>query len=358
MARLRFYALLMVGSFAVGEAKSQSVKSAGVFLEDLTWPQATEALTPDAVVVIPLGAQAKAHGAHLPLGTDFIQSQFFARQLAATEKVIVAPQLNYGFYFPFVKFQGSTSLRHSVAQYMVEDICRSLSRFGPRRFYVVNEGIVTNAALKPAAVVLASEGILLTFTDLTSPKVDSLVKRIQGQKEGGHADEIETSKVLYMSPKTVHMELAKKDFGVRKGRGFPTPDSTEAGHYLPNGIWGDATLATKEKGASIVKGMLLIMKEDISSLRRSTLPTPVKSDLRVYVGRYQTIDNKVLSIADNNGLTVTFDGLPKERLNNEGYDYFSGFYYELWFEKNDAGKIKNVRLVDVSGKTTVAQKLE
>lgn len=356
MKRFNLYALLMVWTFSVQKANSQTASSSGIFLEDLTWPQAAKQLTTETIVVIPLGAQAKAHGAHLTLSTDFIQSQFFVQQLIKTEPVVVAPQLNYGFYFPFVKFQGSTSLRHSVAQHMVEDICRSLSRFGPRRFYIVNEGMVTNAALRPAASILAAEGILLSFTDLTSPRVDSLVKRIQGQKEGGHADEIETSKVLYMRPETVNMKLAKPSYGIRKGRGFPTPDSTETGHYLPDGIWGDPTLATKEKGERFTKAMLQIMKDDIAELRHSALPKPAKPDLKDYLGIYKTTDDKTVSIIDKNGLIVAFNNLPNEKLNYDGNDYFAGFYYEVWFERNDTGQIKSLRLVDVSGKTTTAKK--
>ena len=37
----------------------------GVLLEDLTWIEAEKALTPDTVVVIPLGAASKEHGPHL-----------------------------------------------------------------------------------------------------------------------------------------------------------------------------------------------------------------------------------------------------------------------------------------------------
>jgi len=310
------------------------------------------------VVLIPLGSQAKAHGAHLTLNADFLQSQYFAKELVKTDSVVVAPQLNYGFYFPFVKFHGSTSLRHSVAKNTVVDICRSLARFGPRRFYIINEGIVTNAALKPAADILAAQGILLAFTDLTSPKVEALLQKFKRQKEGGHADEIETSKLLYMQPKSVDMRLAKKDFGVRKGRGFPTPDSTETGHYLPNGIWGDATLASKEKGRRITIGMLQIMQEDIAQLRRAPLPAPVKENYAEFSGTYQTEDGKALVVTEENGLTVAFDNLPKEKVYAEGGDYFSGFYYEVWFYRNNAGNIAHLRFADVTGQIKKAKKLQ
>lgn len=356
MKTFKLSALLLVFVIISQPMNAQVTKPAGVFLQDITWPEAVKRLNAESVIVIPLGAQAKAHGPHMLLNTDFIQSEYFAREIAKTENIIVAPQLNYGFYFPFVKFHGSTSLRHSVAKNMIVDICRGLSNFGPKRFYVINEGIITNAALKPAADILAEQGIVLSFTDLTGHRVDSLFKSIQKQKEGGHADEIETSKVLYMQPAAVNMKLAKKDYGIRKGRGFPTPDSTEMGHYMPNAIWGDATLATKEKGKKITMGMLQIIRNDIARLRLTPLPAPVKHDYQSYVGTYQAVGNKAVSVTDEGGLVVTYNNLPKERLNHEGYDYFSGFYYEVWFDRNDAGEITNLRLVDVTGKATIAKK--
>ena len=37
----------------------------GVMLGDLTWQQAEKILTPETIIVIPLGAEAKEHGPHL-----------------------------------------------------------------------------------------------------------------------------------------------------------------------------------------------------------------------------------------------------------------------------------------------------
>ena len=42
----------------------------GRVLSRMTWVEAKAALTPDTVVVIPLGAGSKEHGPHLPLDTD------------------------------------------------------------------------------------------------------------------------------------------------------------------------------------------------------------------------------------------------------------------------------------------------
>ena len=54
----------------------------GVLLEDLTWVEADRVLKRDAVVVIPIGAEAKEHGPHLKLKTDFILAEYLKRKVA------------------------------------------------------------------------------------------------------------------------------------------------------------------------------------------------------------------------------------------------------------------------------------
>lgn len=357
MQRTSLYMLVvwLVGSAL---ALAQSTTPKGLFLDQISWMEAAKQLSPQTVVVIPLGAQAKEHGPHLPLGTDYIQAQYLANQIAHTESVVIAPALNYGFYYPFVTFPGSTSLRYSVAKNMIVDICRGLAAFGPQRFYVINEGIATNAILKPAAELLAREGILLTFTDLTGKEVKALVKSVQQQKEGSHADEIETSKVLYMQPGKVNMKLAKQEYGIRKGRGFPTKDSTQQGHYLPSGIYGDATLASYEKGKTITDGMLQIIKADLARLRQASIPAVIRPELTSYLGQYETVAKTVATIRDEQGLVCQFSFYPAEKLHAEGDGYFAGFYYEVWFQTDEAGGITSLRIVDVSGTVSLAKKVK
>src|SRR5438067_8180535 len=89
-------------------------------LANMTWLDARSALTSDAVVVIPLGAEAKEHGPHLPLDTDFVQANAFTDRLVdAGENVVVAPALNYGFYPAFTEYPGSTNLTENTARDVV-----------------------------------------------------------------------------------------------------------------------------------------------------------------------------------------------------------------------------------------------
>lgn len=256
--------LAMPGAQAPGADKA-------IRLEQYSWVEAEKFLTPDAVVVIPLGAALKEHGPHLKLRNDLTMAEYLTGRVAAVSSVVVSPPLTYHFYPAFLEYPGSTSLTLDTARDFTVQVARSLARYGPRRFYVLNTGISTIRALEPAAAALAQEGILLRYTDL-GPTTERVAARVRQQQGGSHADEIETSMMLYIDPAAVNMKLAVKDFApssppVRLHR-QPSP----TGIYSPSGIWGDPTLATRDKGQIIVEGLVSTMLAEIEALRGAAVP--------------------------------------------------------------------------------------
>ena len=241
----------------------------GILLENLSWQEAEKVLTDSTIVVIPLGAAAKEHGPHLKLNNDWRMAEYLKQRVLAEAEVVIAPTVPYHFYPAFVEYPGSTSLRLETARDLIVDICRSLARFGPRRFYVLNTGVSTLRALAPAAEILAADKILLHYTNIL--KVAEPAEKAVSQQEGGtHADEIETSMMLYIDPTSVDMNKAAKDYHPGKGPLTRKPDGE--GVYSPTGIYGDATLATREKGEKVVEATVEGILRDLQELRRSKLP--------------------------------------------------------------------------------------
>jgi creatinine amidohydrolase len=234
-------------------------------LSNLSWLDARQALTAETIVLIPLGAAAKEHGPHLRLDNDRILAEYLARRVAEQENVVVAPTLTYHFYPAFVAYAGSTSLRLETARDMVIDVIASLAAFGPRRFYVLNTGVSTVRALEPAAAALAERGFVMHFTRIDRPG-NAAVRSVQEQEGGSHADEIETSMMLYIDPQCVDMSEAADDY--HPGNGPLTPNAGETGVYSATGIYGNATLATVEKGRIIVEATVADLIRDVSALRR------------------------------------------------------------------------------------------
>lgn len=238
--------------------------NAAVLLEALSWDEAEHILTPDAVVIIPLGAESKEHGRHLQLNNDFLMAEYLKKRVLASAPptVVVAPTINYNFYPAFLEYPGSTSLSLDTARSVITDIVHSLARYGPRRFYILNTGISTLKPLAQAAADLAKDGILLHYTDLT--KDDPVEKKLR-QSGGTHADEIETSMMLYIAPETVRMNRAARDLNSHQPGGL-TRDPHGKGTYSPTGAWGDPTLATREKGQAVVESLVSTILKDIADV--------------------------------------------------------------------------------------------
>lgn len=238
----------------------------GVLLEDLTWVEAEKVLRPETVVVIPIGAESKEHGPHLKLKTDYLEAEYYKQQILQRADVVIAPTVNYSFYPAFGEYPGSTSLRLETSRDVLVDICRSLSHFGPKRFYALNTGVSTIRALKPAAEILAKDGIMLRYTDILAAGA-AVEDRVKKEEGGTHADEIETSLMLYINPETVDMRKAVKDY--HPGNGPLTRDPHKPGVYSASGIYGDATLATREKGEAVAHATVEAMLREIDALRRA-----------------------------------------------------------------------------------------
>jgi len=254
-------------------AAPQSTKAPShpaVLLEKLTWDEAEPLLTPDTVVVIPLGAGSKEHGRHLQLNNDFLMAEYLKRRVleAGPQNVVIAPTINYSFYPAFLEYPGSTSVSLETARAMFNDIVRSLAHYEPRRFYIINTGISTLRPLSLAATDLAKDGIVLRYLDLSQ---EGPVEKKLRQSGGTHADEIETSETLYIAPETVQMKKAVRDLNPDQP-GPLTRDPKGKGTYSPSGAWGDPTLATREKGQAIVESTVATILHEIEALSHERPP--------------------------------------------------------------------------------------
>ena len=223
----------------------------GVKLETLSWVEAERYFAANPVVVIPLGAAAKEHGPHLPLNNDAIIAAWLADQVCRLRPVVIAPLINASYYPAFVDYPGSISLRAETARDVIIDSCNSLARFGLTRFYVLNTGLSTLGPLAAARSVLGEK---LVFEYLVLDKaLQTLPSGLLAQGYGSHADEAETSLMLYIAPDVVDMSLAVDD-GI-EGEGRLTRQRGE-GLWSQSGVYGQATLASADKGRSIADHLL------------------------------------------------------------------------------------------------------
>ena len=248
----RFIALSTVLCFSF----ASNADTPGAYLGDLSWPEAERRFSESPVVIVPFGAGAKEHGPHLPMNADRVVMDYLLRAAVESSDVIVAPPILHGWFPAFRDFPGTEVADPSIFRNYVQQVSMSLVNQGAQRIIFLNTGIskATGLPISIAAreirVQTGVPTLVVSWDDLETDEIAAL----QEQVVGGHGDEIETSINLYLQPELVNMELAVQDYGERAAKDYGgyqpgrlTRDETDPA-YSASGIFGDATLATPEKG--------------------------------------------------------------------------------------------------------------
>lgn len=247
----------------------QKSDQTGVFIENLSWDEAEKHLTPGAVVVIPLGARTKEHGYHLPLNNDWIMANYLTERLAVKLPVVIFPTIQYHYFPAFKEYPGSVSLSLETSTNMVIEIVESIAKYGVKKFYILNTGISTLKPLKLAATKLRQSGLYLNYTNLKKD-LGGLEQSLKTQKHGTHADELETSKMLYMAKDIVRMDRAvANDVPNVPGPLTRDPNNKE-GLYSKSGVWGDPTKADVKKGEKLTEHLVKTVIHQVWELVRQT----------------------------------------------------------------------------------------
>ena len=199
----------------------------GVWLEDLTWPEAEARFAAGDLVVVPIGAAAKAHGPHLPLKTDALTARALAQRLIERLPAIAAPVVGFGYYPAFAAFAGSQHLSEATFKGLVGELLRGLRAHGARRLVLLNTGVSTEKPLDD----LAAADLLIVHMRALGAAAEPLLDAATG----GHADERETSVMLALDPRSVRMERLAPE-----------------GPFEETAATGDASRATAFKGERIL----------------------------------------------------------------------------------------------------------
>jgi creatinine amidohydrolase len=227
----------------------------GKWITELSWPEVEDALAGGAIGVLPVGAAAKEHGRHLPLSTDCTQVEWVAERIRERCDCLVWPTISYGYYPVFVEYPGSISIDEEVFVSLVKNVLAGVSAAGAGRIAILNAGISTIAPLRRAfdGDGFPPEVRLVNLYD--GPTFSATVARLAEQRWGGHADEVETSIMLALAPESVVMRRARPALGRIVGGMFNRSDPAGP-NYSPDGVNGDPTLASAEKGTAFLDAIL------------------------------------------------------------------------------------------------------
>ena len=212
----------------------------------------------DGVVILPVGA-VEQHGPHLPTITDSLLVtgvvEAMLPLLADDVAAWVLPTLPYSKSNEHLNFPGTISLSSSTLVAVLHDVAASVARAGFRRLAFVNGHGGNIALLEMAARDIRVATGLMVFSIQPGFQGDPpFAITDEESRLGLHAGELETSMILAIDETLVNMSRAVKHFA-----DFPDSDTPLffvgraatawlADDWSESGVFGDATIATAEKG--------------------------------------------------------------------------------------------------------------
>lgn len=242
----------------------------GKLMENLAWIEVEQSFKHQPFLIIPLGPKSKEHGYHLPMNTDWIMAEYFRDKLLEKFDVLAAPTIDINFFPAFTQYPGSEHLDLETSVAMVYQKCKSHTKHGVTHIYIINMGISTNRVLEKVQEMFRKENVNFQYLDQKKYDVVPEITAIQQQQRGTHADELETSMMLYIKPEVVKMDRAVKDDNDEidpKNPGPLTRDpNAKLGVYSASGVWGNPQLATVKKGRIVVEKYLELMEAEVQSL--------------------------------------------------------------------------------------------
>ncbi len=219
-----------------------------------------EAAKRDAIVILPV-ASLEQHGPHLPVETDTTIGEAVAigtaRRLEERgERALVLPVLWTRLSEHHMPFGGTITLDLATFSALIEDVCRSVLRYGFRRIVLSNSHGGNENALRTLTdaltVKLRVPIIQFSYPYAARPEIAALLKTQDGVR---HACEAETAMMLALRPELV----ASARIPPRANE----PSSVEAGLYrwrsfavrTETGVRGNPDAGTAEQGEHLLSAI-------------------------------------------------------------------------------------------------------
>ncbi|MCI8649016.1 MAG: creatininase family protein [Anaerotruncus sp.] len=231
-----------------------------IWWQELSWPEVAQLMEKTDTVLLPIGS-TEQHGRHLPLGVDVFIPMGIAQRVSAQTGVPILPPI---WYVPCAWHQSFPGAIHVSAQTVIAqivEICDSLSKYGVKHVIGINghTGGCDSTLVVAADQVLEKTEARFWIASVVEVANDEILALCDSPVLG-HADEIETSKMMALRPELVHLE------GVEPNNQQPRsaflsvnyrPCSAKLLYRMskedwrsvaPDGYIGDPLAATPEKG--------------------------------------------------------------------------------------------------------------
>ena len=181
----------------------------GHWLQEMSWPGAEEAIrAAKGVVIVPVGS-VEQHSLHLPLGTDSYVAITLAEDAAEKTGALITPPVWFGWSPHHMVRPGTITIRPEVLADLTYDIMQSLQKHGADKIILINGHRIVNVVWMQIAAERAQRELGVTVKIFDPAYMSKDIVGELGFGPVGHAEEVETSHMMYRYPEMVHLEKAK-----------------------------------------------------------------------------------------------------------------------------------------------------
>ncbi len=215
----------------------------------------------DSVIIVPVAA-LEQHGPHLPVMVDSRLTGEVARRAALKGAAsgitaVTLPVVWHGLSEHHMAYGGTISLDSNTFYLVLEGIIRSASRHGFSNFLILNgHGGNITAAEVCAQDISIKLGVTVVATTYWLEAAERFGEILEKQDNVLHACEAETSMMMALEQELVDDSILENSRGpmdlqfLRAGNGSYRWRSLT--HVTPNGVIGDPTFASKDKGQRLL----------------------------------------------------------------------------------------------------------
>lgn len=247
----------------------------------MTWEEVKDALTRShGVAIVPTGS-TEQHGLHLPEGTDAMCAIAIAEDVAQRTGAVVTPPMWFGWSPHHMAYPGTITLRPEVLTEVLVDVGKCLNAHGfKKQIWICGHRVANLPPMQLAAWRVRDETNGQASVSVVDPwYISKTVREKLGMFDLGHADEHETSIMLYKHPGLVRMDKAIRAVGVPRKFSREADDHVTWVPVLPadfeqlttrtgGAFDGDATRATREKGEKLHNAIVENIAELVQDLRK------------------------------------------------------------------------------------------
>lgn len=253
------------------------------WLQDKSWKEVESLVrTSGGVAILPVGS-VEQHGYHMPTGTDSYVAITLAEDAALQTGAVIVPPVWFGWSPHHMVLPGTVTVRPEILAELTFDIAASLAHHGFDKLIMINGHRIVNVVWMQMAAEKMQRELGITVKIFDPAYMSKEIVSSLGFGAVGHAEEIETSHMMYRYPELVHIELAK-DNPVTESRLYSVDPAYQQDTlcYVPStyeharknaeiagGTSGEPTKSDAEKGKAYHEHLVKRLTEVVEMMKKS-----------------------------------------------------------------------------------------